>query len=120
MQVKTATVYWLHLKEYTDVTSQGYIGVTSRSSNLRFNEHCNKFKNAYSYYNPLHLAFANYGLENIIKTDLYNFDLEQCYELECILRPFDYIGWNSVQGGKLSPTALEIIKRKRNAIFIKR
>lgn len=117
MQNKTATVYWLHLKEHTNILNEGYVGVTTRSINIRFKEHCSRYRNSYNQHSALHLAFATHGLENIIKTELYSCDIKEAYEIECILRPFDYIGWNSVQGGKLSPSVLEMIHRRRNAIL---
>lgn len=114
---KTAVVYWLHLKDDTDVFTQGYVGVTTRLIDIRFKEHCSKFYNAYNPYNPLHLAFAKHGLESIVKTRLCVCDEKQAYELERILRPFEYMGWNTVQGGKLSPKVIEIMHRRKNALF---
>jgi hypothetical protein len=110
---KVAAVYWLHLKNDTDVFTQGYVGVTTRLIDIRFREHCNKFKSSYNPYNPLHLAFAQYGIDAIIRTRLCVCNIKQAYELERILRPFEYMGWNTVEGGKLSKSAIEIINRKR-------
>lgn len=109
---KVAAVYWLHLKNDTDVFTQGYVGVTTRLIDIRFREHCNKFKSSYNPYNPLHLAFAQYGIDAIVRTRLCVCDVKQAYELERILRPFEYMGWNTVEGGKLSKSAIEIINRK--------
>jgi hypothetical protein len=114
---KVAVLYWLHLKEHTDVFTQGYVGVTTRLIEVRFKEHCSKFNNSYNPYNPLHLAFAQHGLENIIKTRLCVCSSDEAYELEKIFRPFEYMGWNTVEGGKLSPQVIQIMHRKRNAIL---
>lgn len=114
---KTAILYWLHLKEHTDVFTQGYVGVTTRLIDVRFKEHCSRFNNSYNQYNPLHLAFAEYGIENIVKTRLCVCDVKQAYELEKVFRPFEYMGWNTVEGGKLSPKVIEIMHRRRNAIL---
>ena len=115
MQDKVAVVYWLHTKDCTDVFTQGYVGVTARSVKIRFKEHLSKFKSSYNPYNPLHIAFLNVGLDNIILTEVHSCKVEDAYYIETILRPFDYIGWNTVQGGKLSPAVIGIIKRKRNS-----
>ena len=114
---KTAVLYWLHLKEHTDVFTQGYVGVTTRLIEVRFKEHCSRFNNSYNSYNPLHLAFAQHGLENIIKTRLCVCSADEAYGLEKIFRPFEYMGWNTVEGGKLSPQVIQMMHRKRNAIL---
>lgn len=117
MQHKTATLYWLHLEDSTDVFTQGYVGVTTRSIDVRFKEHCSRFNNSYNPYNPLHLAFAEYGIENIVKTRLCVCTVDEVYKLEKLFRPFEYMGWNTVEGGKLSPKVIEIINRKRYALL---
>jgi hypothetical protein len=114
MSDKPAIVYWLHTIDCTDVFTQGYVGVTTRSAKTRFREHLSKFKIAYNPYNPLHIAFLSAGVENIILTEIHSCKSEDAYSMEMILRPFDYIGWNAVQGGKLSPTVIGMIRRKRN------
>jgi predicted GIY-YIG superfamily endonuclease len=117
LQDKIAAVYWLHLKDDTDVFTQGYVGVTTRLIEVRFKEHCSKFMNSYNPYNPLHLAFAKHGIENIVITRLCVCNEKEAYNIEKIFRPFEYMGWNSAQGGKFSPKVIEIIHRKRNAIL---
>lgn len=115
---KTAVLYWLHLIDDTDVFTQGYVGVTTRLIDIRFKEHCSRYVNSYNPYNPLHLAFDQYGLENIVKTRLCVCDVKQAYELEKVFRPFEYMGWNTVEGGKLSPSVKNIIdRRKSNALL---
>jgi hypothetical protein len=117
MQHKIAVLYWLHLKEHTDVFTEGYVGVTSRLIETRFKEHCRKFYNSYNPYNPLHLAFAQHGIENIVITRLCVCEEKQTYELEKIFRPFEYMGWNTVEGGKFSPQARQFMIRNKNAIL---
>jgi hypothetical protein len=114
---KIAILYWLHLKEHTDVFTQGYVGVTTRLIDVRFKEHCSRFNNSYNQYNTLHLAFAQHGIENIIKTRLCVCSTDEVYRLEKIFRPFEYMGWNTAEGGKLSPQVIQMIHRKRNAIL---
>jgi len=119
LQDKIAALYWLHLKDDTDVFTQGYVGVTTRLIEIRFKEHCSKYVNSYNPYNPLHLAFDKYGLENIIKTRLCVCDVKQAYELERTFRPFEYMGWNTVEGGKLSPQVIQIMHRRKHAVLKK-
>lgn len=114
---KHATLYWLHLKDSTDVFTEGYVGVTTRSIDVRFKEHCSRFNNSYNPYNPLHMAFAQHGIENIVKTRLCVCLADEVYKLEKLFRPFEYMGWNTVEGGKLSPKAIEIINRKKYALL---
>ncbi len=116
---KVAVVYWLHLKDHTDVFTQGYVGVTTRLIDVRFKEHCNKFSSSYNSYNPLHLAFAQHGIDSIVRSRLCVCDVNQAYQIEKLFRPFEYMGWNTTEGGKFSQTALDIISRKRNAILKK-
>jgi hypothetical protein len=116
-QQKVAVLYWLHLKDSTDVFTQGYVGVTTRSIDVRFKEHCSRFNNSYNPYNPLHLAFAEHGIENILKTRLCVCLADEVYKLEKLFRPFEYMGWNTVEGGKLSPKAIEIMNRKKYAVL---
>lgn len=117
MQHKTAVLYWLHLKDSTDVFTQGYVGVTTRLIQTRFREHCSRFHSSYDPYNPLHLAFAQYGVENIVITRLCVCQEKEAYELEKLFRPFEYMGWNTAEGGKFSSKAIQIINRNKNAIL---
>lgn len=117
LQDKTAILYWLHLSSHTDVFTQGYVGVTTRLIDIRFKEHCSRFYNSYNPYNPLHLAFAEHGIENILKTRLCVCSANEVYDIEKIFRPFEYMGWNSAQGGKISQSAIQAIYRRKNALL---
>ncbi len=114
---KVAVLYWLHLSSHTDVFTQGYVGVTTRLIDIRFKEHCSRFYNSYNPYNPLHLAFAEHGIENIVKTRLCVGSVDEVYDIEKVFRPFEYMGWNSAQGGKISQSALQAIYRRKNALL---
>lgn len=114
---KTAVLYWLHLKEHTDVFTQGYVGVTTRLIDIRFREHCSKFKSSYNTNNPLHIAFDTYGIDNIVKTRLCVSDVDKAYEMEKLFRPLQYMGWNTVEGGKFPSSVIDMLYRKRNAIL---
>lgn len=114
---KIAVLYWMHLKDDTDVFTQGYVGVTTRLIEVRFKEHCSRFYNSYNPFNPLHLALAKHGVENIVITRLCVCTEKEAYQLEKMFRPYEYMGWNAAQGGKLSHSALQVIHRRKNAIL---
>lgn len=95
-----AEVYWIHCPEHTDFLSQGYIGVTSRTSALRYAEHLYKSKTD-SW--PLHNAINKHKDELIVETLVIS-DLEYAYEIEAKLRPVANIGWNLSEGGYNKPT----------------
>jgi hypothetical protein len=98
---KTAYVYWLHLKEHTDVFSEGYVGVTTREIEVRFKEHCRKAKSTSSSYSALHTVLNEYAIEDIIISRLCVCTAAQAYYIESIFRPFKNMGWNTSEGGKL-------------------
>jgi hypothetical protein len=98
---KTSYVYWLHLKEHTDVFLEGYVGVTTRSIDIRVKEHISKFKSSYNSHNPLHLALSTSNLDSLIITRLCVCSESEAYYIEKLFRPFEFMGWNTSEGGKL-------------------
>lgn len=100
-----AEVYWIRTPSHSDMTLEGYIGV-SKNAQKRwlYGHYWAHRKNRHE--NP-HLANAisKYGWGNLIKTVLVVADEEYCYELERKLRPADSIGWNLVMGGGKPPVA---------------
>ena len=95
----THSVYWIRCADHTDMTSQGYIGV-SVNAKRRFTEH--KKSN-----NNRHLMFAiqKYGWENLIKSEILIAEEDYCLDIERKLRPLNNIGWNLVVGGGKPPVA---------------
>jgi len=99
---KRHVVYWIHLKEQTDIFSQGYIGVTCKSADRRFYEHCwvaSSCKDEDNYY-VVHRAINKYGAENLIVDTLLVSSRDYCYEMEGKLRPTLHVGWNIAPGGR--------------------
>jgi hypothetical protein len=94
-----AYVYWIRLPERTDILTEGYIGVTSKSSEERFKGHlkdCNrKDRNPYRIQNVL----RKYKDVIVVETLLIA-DLQYCYDVEQKLRPLKKIGWNTAAGGR--------------------
>lgn len=90
-------VYWYHLKEHTDLYSQGYIGVTKNLAKRHY-EHFRPNNIQYHFYR----AIQKYGKENIIRTILHeNVSKTEAYALERQYRPTNNIGWNYNSGGKV-------------------
>lgn len=119
-----AEVYWIRLPEHTDVFSEGYVGVTSKTSKERFKVHaaqarCNSSKKKYR----IHNVISKYGEQLIVET-LCISDEDYAYSVENKLRPEPGIGWNLAAGGsnpvKSTPpvsdkTKKEMSKRMRDA-----
>ncbi len=95
------SVYWIHLPEHLDIFSQGYIGITSRSVEIRYSEHIKsstyKTKN-----NIINSAINKYG-NNLIYEKLLEGDIDYCRSIENHLRPHPNIGWNINIGGDIAP-----------------
>ena len=94
-----AYVYWIRLPEHTDILTEGYIGVTSKSPEERFKGHLKdckrKDRNPYRIQNVL----RKYKDVIVVETLLIA-DLQYCYDVEQKLRPLKKIGWNTAAGGR--------------------
>jgi hypothetical protein len=89
-------VYWIRLEGHTDISKQGYVGITS---NLKERMRAHK-KNRRV--NHLTNAIKKYGWTNLIIDVLWcDLLLDQALQFEANLRPTQNIGWNSQQGGLL-------------------
>lgn len=107
-----AFVYWLHLKEHTDILKEGYVGITSRTVEKRFGQHriTKTHKNE-------HLQKAFREKLDIIVTTICECSIEYAGELESKLRPFERIGWNIAAGGNTVSMTEE--GKKRVSIALK-
>lgn len=104
----TCCVYWIHLSSHSDLTKDGYIGIsTDFVSRLR--DHKSKSTKAGSH---LYRAIRHYGWDNIIVDKLVVSSLEYCRDLEYKLRPLPSIGWNEIPGGDLPPSLNPLIASK--------
>ena len=88
----TTSVYWIRCADHTDMTSQGYIGVSGRFDR-RMWEHYNLEGNRH-----LKFAIKKYGWDNLVKTQILIADEDYCLDIERKLRPTDDIGWNCTTG----------------------
>jgi group I intron endonuclease len=88
-------VYWIRLKEHTDIGTNGYVGVT-----INFEE---RMYNHFKVTSKLDCHFANainkYGWDNLIKEIVFEGSQEECYAKERELRSKFQIGWNEAVGG---------------------
>lgn len=112
-----AFVYWIHLPEHTDITSEGYVGFTSRTVENRLKHHKtdsnrDKCKNL-----PIYNAMRKYGDLLIVDT-LVEGSTEYCLMIENKLRPKPKTGWNiNIGGGRgsLGVKRSEETNRKHSA-----
>jgi len=108
-----AFVYWIHLPEHTDLTSQGYIGFTSKTVEERFKKHSQDSLSTNFRSYTIHNAIRKYGVDNLKVTTLLEGSDEYCLFIESRLRPSENIGWNQAAGGikpcgrKTTPTKEE-------------
>lgn len=94
---KRCFVYWIHLPSHSDLTSEGYIGITTTTVDKRFKDHTSAAKTTKFNY-PIHNAIKKYG-DDLIVTTLIEGSLEYCQLMELKLRPSEKIGWNLTKGG---------------------
>ncbi len=97
-----AVVYWIRLPEHTDITTQGYVGITSKSFSVRLRNH-EKYFNAVEVGSKkatiLSRAVEKHGWDNLVKQVVLIGEKEYCLEIEQRLRPSEKIGWNIRIGG---------------------
>lgn len=88
-------VYWIHLKEHTDIAKDGYVGVS-----VNFKSRMYRHKNITT---TLNCHFGNainkHGWNNLIKEIIFEGTKEECYAKEKELRSSFQIGWNEAIGG---------------------
>jgi hypothetical protein len=108
-----AQVYWIRAQHHSDITSEGYVGVSKNASKRWLYGH-NWAHRKGRHENPrLANAISKYGWDNLIKTVVVISDADYCYELEAKLRSSKEIGWNLAIGGGKPP-----ITRPRGADYV--
>ena len=88
-------LYWIRLKEHTDIASDGYVGVTS---NFKYRMYRHKKVTTKLDYH-LSKAINKYGWDNLVKEIIFEGTKEDCYLKESELRNKYQIGWNEAVGG---------------------
>ncbi len=100
-----AFVYWIHLPEHTDILSQGYVGITSKTVAERYKGHLKALKSKKSSHIIFYKALKKH-LSRILVTTILEADLEYAKLIENKLRPKIKIGWNTAEGGSSAPIKL--------------
>lgn len=108
-----AFVYWIHLPEHTDITSQGYIGITSTSVSQRFGEHLRSAKSPTKRKYVVHNALLKYHNKVCVST-LIEGSLDYCLLMEERLRPTKNLGWNIGVGGGSTQAGAKRTEEERN------
>jgi len=98
-----AEVYWIHLPEHTDVFSEGYVGVTTKTSADRFLEHVSAARWKQKKKLKISNAICKYGEDNLIVDTLVFCEIDYALQVEARLRPEENIGWNLAKGGSRPP-----------------
>lgn len=107
-------VYWIHLAEHTDPSTDGYIGVT-KNTERRFSTHkwnaqrCNKVCKV------LEKAINKYK-DKLIYSILMITNKTHAYFTEKSLRPSPKIGWNISIGGENSSGMLGVVHSESSKI----
>ena len=96
-------VYWIRASHHSDVTSEGYVGVSNNAKKRWLYGHRWAHRKKRHDNNLFSNAISKYGWDNLIKTVLVIADKEYCYDLERKLRQTKEIGWNLVAGGGKPP-----------------
>lgn len=100
-------VYWIRHKDHTDITTQGYVGITSETVKIRYRAHC---RTAFSENvseekrKHVHRAMRKYKDDIVLET-ICECTTAYAVDLENRLRPSRNIGWNIAIGGSPPPEA---------------
>ena len=99
----SAQVYWIRAPHHSDMTFDGYVGVSKNAHKRWLYGHDWAHRKGRHENPKLANAITKYGWENLIKTIIVIAEENYCYDLEHKLRPSDNIGWNLVAGGGKPP-----------------
>lgn len=99
----SAQVYWIRAQHHSDITSEGYVGVSKNANKRWMYGHFWAHRKG-RHENPrLANAISKYGWDSLIKTVVVISTEAYCYELEAKLRSSESIGWNLAVGGGKPP-----------------
>lgn len=94
-------VYWVHLPEHTNIFTQGYVGITTKTVGERFQQHVWNSSSG-SKNNTINNAINKYK-DAIVCTTILEGSLEYCLLVENKLRQAPNTGWNINVGGDVPP-----------------
>lgn len=111
-----SVVYWIHKPEHTDITKQGYVGITHNMARDRWIAH----KSASRRKTDQNCKVVNNAIRkhpNLIYEIVLVADTrEYCERIEGLLRPTNNIGWNIARGGMPVDTMMGGIANSRRWI----
>jgi predicted GIY-YIG superfamily endonuclease len=87
-------VYWIKLREHTDILTEGYVGITKHSIAYRLSQHFNSNR-------PVGSILREIGKEDIECVEVCRGTKEEAIEKEYQLRSKRYTGWNIMAGGNM-------------------
>ena len=89
-------VYWIRLKEHTNILTEGYVGISlNLPQRLKAHKKCRRKTHFVS-------AIKHYGWSSLIVEVLHDgISLQEALLTEFSLRPTQNIGWNCQRGGEL-------------------
>ena len=100
--LQQAAIYWIHLPQHVDFTTQGYIGV-SKNYSKRLTDHLGQLLSEEHKNSHLTHAFNKYGWDNLIKEVILFGEESYCYQIEGEIRSTKNIGWHIAIGGRRGP-----------------
>ena len=111
-----SVVYWIHKPEHTDITKQGYVGITHNMVRDRWIDHKSSSRR-----NPdANCAVVNRAIRKhpnlIYEVVLVADTREYCERIEGLLRPTNNIGYNIARGGMPVDTMMGGIANKERWI----
>jgi hypothetical protein len=111
-----SVVYWIHKPEHTDITKQGYVGITHNMARDRWIAH----KSASRRKTDQNCKVVNNAIRKhpnlIYEVVLVADTREYCERIEGLLRPNNNIGWNIARGGMPVDTMMGGIANSRRWI----
>lgn len=103
-------VYWIRKYEHTEITSQGYVGITKNTKD-RWQAH----KECKKACHHLENAIQKHGWDSLVKEIIFTGTFEECQLKEQELRPLPMIGWNIRAGGQSIGALADVSKAKISA-----
>jgi hypothetical protein len=110
--LRVGYLYWIRLPEHTDITTQGYIGITGQTVTKRFNQHRNSARRSKARKKSEFKQALINGTELIVETLVIS-DYAYIKNLERLLRPESNIGWNKAFGGASVAESLQFSRESQ-------
>jgi hypothetical protein len=112
----TSVVYWIHKAQHTDITKEGYVGITHGMARERWVNHKSASKRkADQNCKVVNNAIRKYP-DLIYEVVLVADTREYCEHIEGLLRPTNNIGWNIARGGMPVDTMMGGVANSRRWI----